>query len=97
MDVFTLAVWVFTIVFLVFSFVKDKVKTKQALKMAFGMGKGMLSSILSIIFAIGLILTIIPPAEIAKFLSEQSVILATIGGAFLGEYSELAEPPILLR
>ena len=84
MDVFTLAVWVVTLVFLGFSFVKDKVKTKQALKMAFGMGKGMLVSILSIIFAIGLILTIIPPAEIARFLGEQSVLLATIGGALLG-------------
>lgn len=84
MDVFTLAVWVGTLVFLGFSFAKDKVKTKQALKMALGMGKGMLASILSIIFAIGLILTIIPPAEIAKFLSGQSVLLATIGGALLG-------------
>lgn len=84
MDVFTLVVWVGTFVFLGFSFAKDKVKTKQALKMAFGMGKGMLASIFSIIFAIGLILTILPPAEIAKFLSEQSVLLSTIGGALLG-------------
>ena len=84
MDIFTLAVWIGTLVFLVISFAKDKVKTKQALKMAFGMGKGMLASILSIIFAIGLILSIIPPAEIANFLSDQSVILATIGGALLG-------------
>ncbi len=84
MDVFTLAVWVGTMAFLVLSFAKDKVKTKQALKMAFGMGKGMLASILSIIFAIGLILTIVPPEEIAKFLSTQSVLLATIGGALLG-------------
>lgn len=84
MDVFTLAVWVGTLGFLVFSFVKDKAKTRQALKMAFGMGKGMLVSILSIIFAIGLILTIIPPADIAGYLGDQSVLLATIGGALLG-------------
>lgn len=84
MDVFTLAVWVGTFVFLGFSFVKDRVKTKQALKMAFGMGRGMLAGMLSIIFAIGLILTILPPAKIAVFLSGQSVLLATIGGALLG-------------
>lgn len=84
MDVFTLAVWIGTIIFLGFSFFKDKAKTKQALKMAFGMGRGMLVSILSIIFAIGLILTIIPPAEIASFLSSKSVLLATVGGALLG-------------
>ncbi len=84
MDVFTLAIWVGTFIFLGFSFVKDKVKTKQALKMAFGMGKGMLVSILSIVFTIGLILTILPPAEIAKFVSNQSVLLATIVGALFG-------------
>jgi uncharacterized membrane protein YraQ (UPF0718 family) len=84
MDIFTLAVWIGTIAFLGFSFVKDRTKTKQALKMALGMGRGMLASILSIIFAIGLILTIIPPEKIAVFLSGRSVLLATIGGALLG-------------
>ena len=41
MDVFTLAIWVGTLIFLGISLAKDKVKTKQALKMALGMGKGM--------------------------------------------------------
>jgi uncharacterized membrane protein YraQ (UPF0718 family) len=84
MDIFTLAVWIGTLAFLGVSLAKDKVKTKQALKMALGMGKGMLASILSIIFAIGLILTLIPPARIAGFLADQSVLLATAGGALLG-------------
>ena len=84
MDVFTLAIWGGTLIFLGISLAKDKAKTKQALKMAFGMGKGMVTSILSIVFAIGLILTLLPPTEIAAFLSGQSVLLATIGGAFLG-------------
>ncbi len=84
MDVFTLAIWIGTFVFLGISFAKDKVKTKQALKMAFGMGKGMLSSILSIIFAIGLILTVLPPMEIASFVGKQSVLLATVVAALFG-------------
>ncbi len=84
MDIFTLAIWVGTLVFLGISLAKDKVKTKQALKMALGMGKGMVASILSIVFAIGLILTLLPPTEIAAFLGSQSVLLATIGGALLG-------------
>ncbi|MDD4796780.1 MAG: permease [Eubacteriales bacterium] len=84
MDVFTLAIWVGTLIFLGVSLTKDKVKTKQALKMALGMGKGMVVSILSIVFAIGLILTLLPPTEIAAFLSDQSALLATIGGALLG-------------
>ena len=84
MDVFTLAIWAGTLIFLGISVAKDKVRTKQALKMAFGMGKGMVVSILSIIFAIGLILTLLPPAEIAAFVSKQSVLLATIVAALFG-------------
>ncbi|NNJ32074.1 permease [Lacrimispora defluvii] len=84
MDIFTLAIWVGTLVFLGVSFARDKVKTKQALKMAFGMGKGMVANILSIIFAIGLILTILPPTEIASFVGNRSVLLATIAAALFG-------------
>ena len=84
MDVFTPAIWIGTLIFLGISIAKDKTKTKRALKMALGMGKGMALSILSIILAIGLILTLIPPAKIADFLSGQSVFLATVGGALLG-------------
>ncbi|MEA5012237.1 MAG: permease [Angelakisella sp.] len=84
MDIFTLAIWIGTLIFLGISFAKNKVKTKQALKMAFGMGKGMLASILSIIFAIGLILTVLPPTEIAGFVGKQSVLFATVAAALFG-------------
>jgi len=84
MDVFTLTAWFGTAIFLVFSFSKDKEKTKQALKMAFGMGRGMLGSLLSIIFLIGLILTIIPPENIAEFAGKQSLILSTVVSAAFG-------------
>lgn len=84
MDIFTLAVWVLTAGFLVFSLVKDKHKTKEAIKKAFGMGKGMLISILSIIFAIGLLLTIFTPESIAAFVEKQNVLVATISAALLG-------------
>lgn len=84
MDIFTLALWVGTLVFLGISLAKDNVKTKQVLKMAFGMGKGMIASIFSIIFAIGMILTLLPPANIAEFVGNQSVLLATIVAALFG-------------
>lgn len=84
MDIFTLALWAGTVVFLGISLAKDKVKTKQVLKMAFGMGKGMIASIFSIIFAIGMILTLLPPANIAEFVGNQSVLLATIVAALFG-------------
>ncbi|NLL67866.1 MAG: permease [Clostridiaceae bacterium] len=84
MDIFTIAVWIITAGFLIFSFVKDKSKTKEALKSALGMGKGMLISILSIIFAIGLLLTIFTPESIAAFVEKQNVLVATISAAILG-------------
>lgn len=84
MDIFTIAVWIITAGFLIFSFVKDKSKTKEALKSALGMGKGMLVSILSIIFAIGLLLTIFTPESIAAFVEKQNVLVATISAAILG-------------
>lgn len=84
MDIFTWVIWGGTLVFLGISFAKSRAKTRRALKMALGMGKGIAVSILSIVFAIGLILTFLPPAEIAAFLSGQSTLLATVGGALLG-------------
>ncbi len=79
-----MAIWAGTIIFLVFSFIRNKAKTIEALKMALGMGKGMALSIFSIIFAIGLILTILPPDKISDFVSKQSVLLATIVSALIG-------------
>ena len=84
MDVFTIAIWVGTAIFLIISLIKDKRKTKNALKMALGTGKGMLVSILSIIFLIGLVLTFLPPQEIAVYVGKQDVLLSTVIAATLG-------------
>ena len=84
MDVFTLVVWIATLFFLAVSFAKDKGKTKQALKMALRMGRGMLMSMLSILFTIGLILTLLPPGDIAAFVGKQSVLSATVVAALFG-------------
>lgn len=84
MDVFTIAIWIGTIIFLLVSLIKDKEKTKQALKMALGMGRSMVISILAIIFAIGMILTFLPPQEIARFVGEHSVFAATVAAALFG-------------
>ena len=84
MDIFTIALWLGTFIFLVISLVKNKDKTMRALKMALGMGRGMVGSIISIIFGIGLILTILPPNEIAYYVSKQSTLLSTIVAASFG-------------
>ena len=84
MDIFTLILWIGTLAFLIFSWLKDRARTKRALKMALKMGKGMAPSILSIVMAIGLILTLLPPDAIAEFMSRQSVFLATLVAALFG-------------
>lgn len=84
MDPFTITMWLGTLIFLLISFRRNKEKTIKALKMALNMGKGMVFSIFSIIFAIGLILTILPPSDITVFVEKQPVLLATLASALLG-------------
>lgn len=84
MDIFTIAIWVITAVLLGVSFVKDKSKTREALKKAFFMGRGMALSIFAVIFAIGLILAILPPEQIAAIIGKQNVLVATIAAAAFG-------------
>lgn len=84
MDIFTIAIWVITAVLLLFSFVKDKGKTKEALKKAFFMGRGMALSIFAVIFAIGLILAVLPPEQIADIIGKQNALVATIAAAAFG-------------
>jgi uncharacterized membrane protein YraQ (UPF0718 family) len=84
MDIFTIIMWVGTILFLIISFLKDKDKTTKALKMAFGMGRSMVISIFSIIFLIGLILTFITPEMISGVIAKHSTMLSTIICALFG-------------
>ena len=84
MDVFTIAVWVGTVGFLLFSLVKDKEKTKKVFKKAIGMGKSLILSIIAIVFLIGLVLVILPPQEIAAFAQKQDVLTATVVSAVFG-------------
>lgn len=84
MDIFTIAIWIGTIIFLIFSLSKNKEKTKMALKMAFGMGKNMIFSILSIILLIGLVLALLTPEQIAVYVENQNIFVATVASAIFG-------------
>lgn len=84
MDIFTIAIWVITVGLLMVSFMKDKSKTKETLKKALFMGKGMALSIFAVIFAIGLILAILPPEQIAYIIGKQNIFIATIAAAAFG-------------
>lgn len=84
MDIFTILIWVITAIMLVVSFIKDKGKTKTALHKALMMGKGMALSMLGVIFAIGFVLALLPPEQIADYVSRQNTFLATIVSAAFG-------------
>lgn len=84
MDIFTIGIWVITLILLIVSFAKDRHKTFTALKKAFFMGKGMALSIVTVIFSIGLVLAILPPDQIAAFIEKQHVLLATTVAAAFG-------------
>lgn len=84
MDIFTIAIWIITAGLLIASLIKDKGKTKEAMKKAFFMGRGMALSIFAVIFAIGFILAILPPEQIAVLIGKQNLYVATIAAAAFG-------------
>lgn len=84
MDIFTLAMWVITLMFLIISFIKNKPETKFAIKKALGMGKGMAKSLILVILLIGLILAYIPPESISSFVASQNIFISTVGSALFG-------------
>ncbi|MGD1821933.1 MAG: permease [Pleomorphochaeta sp.] len=84
MDIFTLAMWIITIIFALYSFIRDKDKTINALKNAVRMGRSMVLNILTVILIIGLVLAFIPAENIASFIESQNPIIATVGSALVG-------------
>ena len=84
MDIFTLAMWAITLIFLIVSFIKDRDESKGAIKKALGMGKGMAKSLILIILLIGLILAYLPPSQISDFVAKQNLYVATIFSAIFG-------------
>lgn len=84
LDIFTLSLWVITIVVFIFFLFKDKKKTLNSMKMARGMMGGLLGDLIGILFLIGLILTFVPPETIKTLLGKSNVFLATIISAIAG-------------
>ena len=84
MDIFTLGLWIITIICFVISIIKDKNKTTNSIKMSSGLMRNMIGEIIGILFLIGLLLTFIPPDIIKQYLGGANVLLSTIIGAFVG-------------
>lgn len=84
MDIFTIILWIITVIWFIYSMIKDKKKTIASMKKSKGMMGSMLAQILGILFLIGLILTFIPPEMIKDYLGGSNPLLATIVSALVG-------------
>lgn len=84
MDLFTILLWIITIVLFIVFLGKDKKKTISSVKMAKKLMKNMIGEIIAVLFLIGLILTFIPPHIIEDFMGSSKVVLSTIVSALIG-------------
>ncbi|MGL6105522.1 permease [Romboutsia sp.] len=84
MDIFTLLLWVITLIWFVVSMKKDKKRTLNSVKMSTGMMKSMIGHIIGILFLIGLLLTFIPPEMIKEYMGDSSSFLSTVMAALVG-------------
>jgi len=83
-DIFTIGLWVITIIAFMISIIKDKKKTLNSMKMAKGMMKNMIGQIIGILLLIGLILTFVPPETIKNVLGKSDNIISTVVSALVG-------------
>ena len=84
MDIFTIGLWIITLIWFIYSMIKDKKRTLDSMKKSKAMMGSMIPQILGILFLIGLILTLIPPEMIKTYLGGSNPILATIVSALVG-------------
>lgn len=84
MDIFTIVLWIITIILFIVSVTKDKNKTFDSIKMSSGLMKSMIGEIIGILFLIGLILTFIPPDKIKQYLGGSNILISTFVSAILG-------------
>ena len=84
MDLFTIILWVITVVWFIFSLAKDKKKTLHSIKMSSGMMRNMAGEIFAILFLIGLLLTFIPPETIKVYMGQSNHLMSVVISALVG-------------
>lgn len=84
MDIFTVVLWVISIILIISSLIKSKEKTYLAMKKSKGMMKNMIGDIIAILFLIGLVLTFVPPESIEEVLGSENVLFSTLLAAVVG-------------
>lgn len=81
---FTIILYVLAVLLLSLSFIKDKNKTKMALKKAWKSFENILPQFLSILIIIGIMLAVLSPETISKFVGQESGMLGVLIAALIG-------------
>lgn len=81
---FTIILYVLAVLLLSLSFIKDKNKTKMALKKAWKSFENILPQFLSILIIIGIMLSVLSPETISKFVGQESGMLGVLIAALIG-------------
>lgn len=76
--------YIIAILSLIISFFKSKEKTKMVLKKAWKSFENIMPQFLSIILIIGVMLAVLTPEQISKFLGQDSGIMGVVMAAFIG-------------
>lgn len=76
--------YIIAILSLIISFFKSKEKTKMVLKKAWKSFENIMPQFLSIILIIGVMLAVLTPEQISRFLGQDSGIIGVIMAAFIG-------------
>lgn len=84
MDIFTIILWVVTLIWFFISLKKDKKKTLKSIKNSSGMMKSLGGQIIAILFLIGLILTFLPPETIEQYMGQSNAVLSSVVAALVG-------------
>lgn len=80
----TAVFYIIAILALVVSFFKSKEKTKMVLKKAWKSFENIMPQFLAIILVIGIMLSVLTPEQISRFLGQDSGIMGVVMAAFIG-------------
>ena len=76
--------YIIAILSLIISFFKSKEKTKMVLKKAWKSFENIMPQFLAIILVIGIMLAVLTPEQISRFLGQDSGIMGVVMAAFIG-------------
>lgn len=76
--------YIIAILSLIISFFKSKEKTKMVLKKAWKSFENIMPQFLAIILVIGIMLSVLTPKQISRFLGQDSGIMGVVMAAFIG-------------